>query len=184
MSPVSICVFCGSSPGRRPEHGEAAVGFGRALAARGHTLVYGGARVGLMGQLAQAVLDGGGPVIGVMPRMLVEREKALHELGDLRVVESLAERKALMVELADAFVALPGGLGTLDELFEVLVQAQLGGPDKPCGLLNTLGYYDPVLAWVSRAVQDGFVPAAHGRLLRVASRPEDLLDAVTGVDRG
>ncbi|HUW13230.1 MAG TPA: TIGR00730 family Rossman fold protein, partial [Anaerolineae bacterium] len=137
-----ICVFCGSSPGSRPEFVEAAVQLGEDLARRGITLVYGGGRVGMMGALARGALDAGGEVIGVIPRDLVDQEVAYTDLLDLRVVDTMHERKALMVELAQGFIALPGGLGTLEEFAEVLTWAQLGIHRKPCGVLNVCHYYD------------------------------------------
>ena len=139
-------MFCGSSPGARPVYGEAAEELAGALVDRGLGLVFGGASVGLMGLLADAVLERGGEVTGVIPRALVDREIAHPRVADLRVVESMHERKALMAELADAFVALPGGLGTLEELFEIYTWAQLGLHRKPCALLNVAGYYDGVAA--------------------------------------
>ena len=178
-----ICVFCGSSDGGRPAYTEAAEALGAALADRGQTLVYGGARVGLMGAVARAALDAGGDVIGVMPRGIVEREVAYERLTDLRVVRDMAERKALMDQLSDGFVALPGGFGTLDELSEMLVAAQLGWHAKPMGLLNVAGYYDGALAWIARAVEDGFIPARHAELLHVAPRPDALLDALDAAER-
>ena len=138
-----ICVFCGSSDGAKPEYLDAATELGKQLAATNIGLVYGGASVGLMGAVADAVLAAGGEVTGVMPRSLVEREVAHSKLRDLRVVGSMHERKALMTELADAFIALPGGLGTLEEFFEVWTWAQLGEHTKPLGMLNVAGYYDP-----------------------------------------
>ena len=137
-----LCVFAGSSAGTRREYQAAAVDLGRVLATRGIGLVYGGARVGLMGAVADAVLAGGGEVIGVIPRALVEKEVAHSGLTDLRIVTSMHERKALMADLSDAFIALPGGWGTLDEMFEILTWAQLGLHRKPCGLLNVQGYFD------------------------------------------
>ena len=162
-----MCVFCGSSPGLRASYGEAAEELGNLLVERGITLVYGGAGVGLMGRLADTVMDAGGEAIGVIPRALVDREIAHAGLTDLRVVESMHERKALMADLADAFVALPGGLGTLEELFEVYTWAQLGLHRKPCGLLNVEGYYDGIAAFLDHAVGERFLGEGHRRLLLV-----------------
>jgi uncharacterized protein (TIGR00730 family) len=143
-----ICVFAGSSAGVRPEYLRAAADLGTVLAARGIELVYGGARVGMMGAVAGAVLAGGGRVTGVIPQALVEKEVAHDGLTELRVVTSMHQRKALMADLSDAFIALPGGWGTLDEMFEILTWAQLGLHRKPCGLLNVSGYFDRLLAFL------------------------------------
>jgi uncharacterized protein (TIGR00730 family) len=171
-----VCVFAGSTPGARAEFGMAAATLGRALAARGMGLVYGGARAGLMGILADATLQGGGEAIGVIPRALVAREVAHAGLTALHVVGTMHERKALMADLADAFIALPGGLGTLDELFEILTWAQLGLHRKPCGLLNVQRYFGPLLAFVDHSIEEGFVRRESRRLLVVADRCEALLD--------
>jgi len=173
-----VCVFCGSSPGARPEYAQAARALGEALAKRRVGLVYGGARVGTMGVLASTVLDLHGDVIGVVPRELVEREIAHIDLPDLRIVGSMHERKALMADLADAFIALPGGLGTLDELFEVLSRATLDRQEKPCGLLNICGYYDSLINFLNHAAQEQFIAAAHLSMMPVADRPDALLDAI------
>jgi uncharacterized protein (TIGR00730 family) len=153
----AICVFCGSSLGARPEYGDAAAALGRAIAARGLTLVYGGSNVGMMCRLADAALAAGGRVVGVIPEQLVGWERAHRGLTELHVVSSMHERKALMAGLADAFVALPGGFGTFDEFFEVLTWAQLGIHTKPCALLNVAGYFNDLLAMFSRARADGFL---------------------------
>ena len=171
-----VCVFAGSSAGTRAEYRAAASELGRALAARETGLVYGGARVGLMGIVADAVLAGGGEAIGVIPSAMVAREIAHGGLTDLRVVSSMHERKAAMADLADAFIALPGGWGTWEELFEVVTWAQLGLHQKPCGLLNVQGYFDPLLAFVAHAVEEGFVRREHARMLVVSSAAEPLLD--------
>ena len=171
-----VCVFCGSSSGAAPEYAEAARGLGRALARRGLGLVYGGANVGLMAELADATLDAGGPVVGVIPQALVEAEVAHTRLVDLQVVGSMHERKARMVELADAFIALPGGMGTLEELFEVLTWAQLGFHHKPCGLLDVRSYYRPLLDFLDHAVRERFLKPKHRARLLVAQTPDDLLD--------
>ncbi|MBS1819179.1 MAG: TIGR00730 family Rossman fold protein [Acidobacteria bacterium] len=171
-----LCVFTGSGDGRRPSYRLAAGALGRTLVQRGFDLVYGGARVGLMGAIADAVLDAGGKVTGVIPESLVTREVAHTGLGDLRVVRSMHERKALMAELSDGFIAMPGGWGTLEELFEVLTWAQLGLHTKPCGLLNVDGYFDPLLAFLTHASDEQFVRREHDQWLVVAHRPEELLD--------
>ena len=171
-----LCVFTGSGDGRRPSYRLAAGALGRTLVQRGFDLVYGGARVGLMGAIADAVLDAGGKVTGVIPESLVTREVAHTGLGDLRVVRSMHERKALMAELSDGFIAMPGGWGTLEELFEVLTWAQLGLHTKPCGLLNVDGYFDPLLAFPTHASDEQFVRREHDQWLVVAHRPEELLD--------
>jgi hypothetical protein len=171
-----ICVFCGSSPGARPAYRTAAANLGAALVARGMGLVYGGANVGLMSELAHSVLDAGGEVIGVIPRSLVQRELALTGLADLRITDSMQERKAVMVDLADGFIAMPGGLGTLDELFEVLTWTQLGIHQKPSGLLNVEGYFDALLAFLDHAVAERFVKDVHRSMLIVELEPNRLID--------
>jgi len=170
-----LCVFCGASPGRDPAHAAFAREVGAALAGRGIGVVYGGGRVGLMGALADGALAAGGEVIGVIPRGLVERELAHGGVPDLRVVESLHERKALMASLADGFVALPGGLGTLEELAEAMSWAQLDLHDKPCGVLDPTGYFEPLLGFLDRAVEEGFLTREHRELLVVARDLDDLL---------
>jgi uncharacterized protein (TIGR00730 family) len=171
-----LSVFCGSSSGARPEYVEAAWSFGRLLCDRGIGVVYGGSNVGLMAALANAVLDNRGEIIGVIPRMLVEREVAHIHLEDLRIVESMHERKAMMAELCDGFVALPGGIGTLEEFFEVWTWAQLGVHDKPCGVLNVAGYFDGLLSFLDRAVEEKFVREAHRSMVIVEDDPERLLE--------
>jgi len=170
-----ICVFCGSNEGAQPEYRRAAQHLGQVLVEQGLSLVYGGSKVGLMGEVAQAVLEAGGDVVGVIPSALVEQELAYHRLTDLRVVGSMHERKALMADLADGFVALPGGLGTLEELFEILTWAQLGMHAKPSGLLNVCQYYDRLLDFVGHAVAERFVKPEHGSMLQVDSDPAALL---------
>ncbi len=170
-----ICVFAGSSSGLRPEFRAAAASLGRALYGHGIELVYGGARVGLMGVVADAVMAEGGRVTGVIPDALVSKELAHTGLTELRVVGSMHERKALMAELSDGFVALPGGWGTWEELFEVLTWAQLGLHRKPCGLLNVAGYFDGLLSFMAHAMQEGFVRAEQNTMLLVADTPEALL---------
>ena len=170
-----ICVFCGSSPGARPEYAFAAKELGRLLARKKIGLVYGGARVGMMGAIAAAAVEAGGEVTGVMPGSLVRREVAYTGLKDLRIVETMHERKALMAELSDGFVALPGGLGTIEEFFEVLTWAQLGMHKKPCGLLNVGGYFDPLARFLDHAVDQQFVSPASRGLVIVEKTPEALL---------
>jgi hypothetical protein len=172
-----IAVFCGATPGVDTRHAEAARLLGTVLAARGLGLVTGGGRVGLMGAVADAALEAGGEVVGVIPRRLVDRELAHPGLTRLVVVESLAERKTAMVDLSDGFVALPGGIGTLDELAEVLSWAQLGLHDKPTALLDVGGYWRPLLAWLDAAVAEGYVLPAHRDALVVAEDPDAILDA-------
>lgn len=172
----SICVFCGSSRGALPEFIDVAQRLGEVMVARNLDLVYGGGNVGLMAEVANAVLKAGGRVIGVIPEALMRREVGHGGVTELRVVASMHERKALMAELADAFVALPGGLGTLEELFEVLTWAQLGIHQKACGLLNVANYYDPLLTFLDRAVEQRFVRAEHRQLLRVEEDPERLFE--------
>jgi len=178
----SICVFCGSSPGNDPAYAEAARRLGRTLAERDTTLVYGGGHVGLMGVVADAALEAGGEVIGVMPRSLVDREIGHKGLTKLHVVGSMHERKALMSELSDGFVALPGGNGTLEEFFEVLTWAQLGEHGKPCGLLNVAGYYDPLLKVFDQMVEKDFLRGAHRELVLVADDPSSLLQRFEGYE--
>jgi uncharacterized protein (TIGR00730 family) len=172
-----ICVFCGSGAGKNDRYSTVTVDLARELAARGLGLVYGGGRVGLMGVLAEAALTAGAEVIGVIPRDLLNQEVACLSIADLRVVGSMHERKALMAELADGFVALPGGLGTLEEFFEMLTWAQLGLQRKPCGLLNVDGYFDQLQAFLDHALAEGFLQEANRSLLLVADRPGALLDA-------
>ena len=173
-----ICVFAGSSPGRQPQYVEAAQQLGEELCARGYDLVYGGGRVGLMGTVADSVLGHGGQVIGVIPEALAEKEVAHRGLTDLRVVTSMHERKALMAELSTAFIALPGGLGTLEELFEVLTWVQLGIHTKPCGLVNVGGYFNGLLEFISHAVEERFLKPDHQSMILVDSDIKALLDTV------
>jgi uncharacterized protein (TIGR00730 family) len=171
-----LAIFCGSNPGARPEYVAGAHAFGRVLCQRGIGVVYGGSSVGLMAAVADSVLAELGDIIGVIPRMLVEREVAHQSLGDLRIVDSMHERKALMAELSDGFVALPGGIGTLEEFFEIWTWAQLGVHDKPCGLLNIAGYFDPLLEFLDRTVEEQFVRDVHRSMVIVESDPVALLD--------
>ena len=178
MVMTRICVFAGSSSGARAEYLGAASDLGKLFAARGIELVYGGARVGLMGAIADAVLADGGRVTGVIPKALVEKEVAHSGLTDLRIVTSMHQRKALMADLSDAFIALPGGWGTLDEMFEILTWAQLGLHRKPCGLLNVLGYFERLLSFLDHTMEQGFVRREYGSLLSTSDDPAALLDAI------
>ncbi|HUL79451.1 MAG TPA: TIGR00730 family Rossman fold protein, partial [Vicinamibacteria bacterium] len=169
-----VCVFCGSSPGRDARYAAAAADLARGLVARGIGVVFGGGSVGLMGVLADRVLSGGGRLTGVIPHGLAARELAHRGVPDMRVVPTMHARKALMAELADGFVALPGGTGTLEELFEIVTWGQLGIHHKPVGVLNVAGYYDPLVALLEHAAAEGFVPG--GRLVLVDVDAERLLD--------
>jgi uncharacterized protein (TIGR00730 family) len=171
----AVCVFCGSNAGARSEYRASATRLGNLLGSNGIDVVYGGASVGLMGAVADAALAAGGRVVGVIPRRLVDRELAHPGLAELHVTESMHERKALMSDLSDGFVALPGGFGTLEELAEVTTWAQLGLHRKPIGLLNVTGYFDLLLEFAGRMVADGFLSTEHRRLLITATTPEDLL---------
>jgi uncharacterized protein (TIGR00730 family) len=171
-----LCVFCGSSEGARPAYAHAARRLGRELVARKLGLVYGGCSVGLMGVLADTVLGGGGEVIGVIPEPLVSRELAHTGLTELRVVGSMHERKATMASLVDGFIALPGGLGTLEETFEILTWAQLGIHAKPVGVLNVEGYWDGLRRLLAHAVEERFVRPEYAALLHFADTPTDLLE--------
>jgi uncharacterized protein (TIGR00730 family) len=177
---VRYCVFCGSSPGRRPVYAQAAAALGRTLAEAGIGLVYGGASVGLMGIVADAAQAHGGEVIGVIPRSLVDKEVAHGGLSDLRVVESMHQRKALMAELSDGFIALPGGIGTLEELFEVWTWAQLGDHGKPCALLNVGGFYDGLSSFLDHVVEEAFLRPMHRDMLIVEQDVGGLLSALAG----
>jgi len=174
-----VCVFAGSSAGAQPEYRQAAQALGRALGERGIGVVYGGACVGLMGVMADAALAAGSEVTGVIPSALVAKEIAHRGLTDLRVVESMHERKALMADRSDAFVALPGGWGTLDEFFEVLTWGQLGLHRKPCGLLNVRGYFDRLLSFLDHSVDEGFVRREYRSMIAVADSPDSLLDMLS-----
>lgn len=175
-----LCVFCGSSVGAPPRYAEEARVLGRLLVRRGWGLVFGGGHIGLMGVLADAVLQAEGEAVGVIPQALVDRELAHPGVTDLRIVGSMHERKALMADLSQAFVALPGGYGTADEFFEMLTWAQLKIHAKPIGLLNTGDFFDPLLAWIDRAVADGFIKPAYRQLIKVENEVERLLDRVLG----
>jgi uncharacterized protein (TIGR00730 family) len=172
----TICVFMGSRGGTRSEYTAAAAQIGRELAKRGYGLVYGGGNVGLMTVVADTMLDCGGHVTGVIPENLVGKEVAHRGLSDLRIVQSMHERKAVMAELSDGFIALPGGIGTLEEFFEVLSWAQLGIHDKPCGLLNVCEYYRSIIQFLDCAVDEGFLKPQHRALLIAEEEPVRLLD--------
>jgi uncharacterized protein (TIGR00730 family) len=177
-----VCVFCGSNPGARPAYAQAAAALGLELVRRGIRLVYGGGRTGLMGVLADAVLTAGGEVTGLMPRALVAREVAHTGLTELRVVNSMHERKLGMAELADAFIALPGGLGTLEEFCEVVTWTQLGIHRKPCALLNVEGFFDALLQYLDQAVREEFLRPAHRAVVLAHHEPAGLLDALESVE--
>lgn len=180
MNIRNICVYCGSSPGRIDLYSDAARQLAEALVKRDIGLVYGGASIGLMGTVADQVLALGGRVVGVIPESLATREVAHHGLTELHVTRSMHERKTLMAERADGFIALPGGIGTMEEIFEIWTWAQLGLHHKPCGLLNVAGYYDPLHAFLDHTVTEGFVqPVIRGMLL-VESDPDNLLDRFAG----
>lgn len=176
--PKRLCVFCGSAKGRRPEYAETAVAMGRLLAARGIGLVYGGGNVGLMGLLADACLQAGGEVTGVIPEALMQKEVGHLALTHLEIVDSMHTRKARMAELSDGFVALPGGFGTFEELCEVLTWGQLGFHEKPVGLVNVADYFGPLIALCDRAVAEGFMRPEHRGLLQDAATPEAALAAM------
>lgn len=173
----SICIYCGSNPGTRPEYIEQAQVFARMLARRGIRVVYGGASVGIMGAIADAALAEGGIVVGVIPQSLVDREVAHDGLTQLIVTSSMHERKARMADLSDAFVALPGGIGTLEEIFEIWTWSQLGLHEKPCGLLNIGGYYDSLERFLDETVVNGFLGSGHRSMLLTADTGETLLSA-------
>jgi len=172
----NVCVYCGSSAGRDPAYVEAAGALGRALVARGLGLVYGGASVGVMGAVADAVLDLGGRAVGVIPEALMRKEIAHGGLTELVVTSSMHERKTRMAELSDAFVALPGGIGTLEEIFEAWTWGQLGLHAKPFGFLNVAGYWDGLVSFLDHAVRERFVREPHRAMLVVSEDPEELLD--------
>ena len=172
-----ICVYCGSSPGNDPTYLQAARSLGQEIANRKLTLVYGGGRIGLMGEVARSVLNNRGQVIGVIPKALVDQELAFNnDRLDLRVVNSMHERKAMMAELSDGFIALPGGYGTIEEIFEVLTWVQLGLHTKPCGLINISHYYDHLIEFLDYAVEQGFIHQPHRELIMQDQTPSQLLD--------
>ncbi|QEZ46035.1 TIGR00730 family Rossman fold protein [Cupriavidus oxalaticus] len=179
----SVCVYCGSSPGNRPEYAEGAHLLGRTLAERGLALVYGGGKVGLMGTVADAVLEHGGTVIGIIPEALMQKEVGHRGLTELHVVRNMHERKQMMADRSDAFIAMPGGVGTFEELFETFTWLQLGYHDKPVGLLNVGGFYDGMLGFLGHAVQEGFLKQVHADLLHVADLPGTLLDQLAAAPR-
>src|SRR4029453_8153721 len=170
-----VCVFCGSSVGTRPVYAEAAREMGALLAKKGIALVYGGGNVGLMGVLADAALAAGGEVIGVIPSVLADREIAHPGLSDLRIVDSMHTRKAMMAELSDAFVAMPAGVGTFAEFFEAVTWTQLGLHKKACGLLDVDGFYTPLAGFIDRAVTEGFIKSIHRSAVVIDSEPDGLL---------
>jgi len=174
----SICVFCGSNPGANAEFSSLATAFGKEIAKQGLTLVYGGGKVGLMGAVADAALEHGGRVNGVIPEFLARKEVAHQGVTELEVVETMHQRKMRMFEQSDAFVALPGGLGTLEEIFEVVTWAQLGFHRKPCGFLNVAGYYDDLLSFLDTCTEQRFVKGIHRRMLLVETDPGALIAAV------
>ena len=173
-----FCVFCGSSLGKAPVYAEAAMALGRAMAVKKIGLVFGGGRIGLMGVIADSVMASGGEAIGVIPKALKERELGHAGVTELRVVSSMHARKAMMAELSDGFIAMPGGFGTLDELCEILTWAQLGIHEKPCGLLNVNNFFAPLLALFDHQMEEGFLAAKHRALLRVADEPGPLIEAL------
>jgi hypothetical protein len=179
-----ICVFTGSRHGARSEYAEAAKRLGCELVARNYGLVYGGGNVGLMTVIADTVLELNGHVTGVIPDSLVSKEVAHGGLSELKIVNSMHERKALMAELSDGFIAMPGGIGTMEEFFEVLSWAQLGIHEKPCGLLNVCGYYDPLIQFLDHAVGEDFIKPKHRALLVVESEPAKLLDRFEAIMAG
>jgi uncharacterized protein (TIGR00730 family) len=177
-----VCVFSGSRPGARPSYVAAARALGAAIARRGMGVVYGGASVGLMGAMADAAMEAGADVIGVIPQALVDKEVAHRDLTELVVVATMHERKAKMSDLADAFIALPGGFGTLEELFEVITWAQLGIHQKPLGLFDVEGYWDPLVRFIDHSIVEGFVPADQRALFVVEREPDAMLDALVRYD--
>jgi uncharacterized protein (TIGR00730 family) len=179
----TVCVYCGSSPGRSPAFLEAARALGHEIARRDIRLVYGGATVGLMGEVARSVLDEGGKVTGVIPQALADQEVAFKELDNLIIVNGMHERKARMIELSDGFIAMPGGFGTFDEFFEVLTWAQLGMHAKPCGMLNIDNYYNGLQTFLDHAVQEMFIHAPHREMVLSAPSPVGLLDLMAAYDR-
>ncbi|KDR38755.1 TIGR00730 family Rossman fold protein [Caballeronia glathei] len=172
----AVCVYCGSAPGARPVYAEAAKAFGRALVEADMSLVYGGGRVGLMGLIADEVLANGGRAVGVIPELLLKKEVGHTDLTELHVVPDMHERKKKMADLSDAFVAMPGGVGTFEELFEVYTWAQLGYHQKPVALLDVDGYYDPLLSMLQHTVEEGFMRRAYLDMLQVAADPAAMID--------
>ncbi len=179
MALKRICVYCGSSNGKDPAYTEAATDLGRALHKSGIGLVYGGAAVGVMGAIADSILEAGGEAIGVIPKSLALKEVAHEHLTELHVVDTMHQRKAMMAELSDGFIALPGGWGTLEELFEMLTWAQLGFHNKPCGILNIKGYYDGLIEFLNTAFEQQFVKEVYRPMLLTADNADDLLALYT-----
>ena len=177
-----VCVFCGSSVGTNPAYQETARTLGRLLAERGIGLVYGGGAVGLMGVIADATLEAGGSVIGVIPQALFDREIGHSGVTDLRIVDSMHTRKAMMADLSDAFIAMPGGVGTFEEFFEAITWTQLGLHRKPCGLLNVAGFYTPLALFIDQAVSEGFIKPIHRTAIIVDSDPARLLESLSTID--
>lgn len=178
MKRESFAIFCGSSAGTNPIYIEVAEEIGKELAVRGKTLVYGGAQVGCMGAVANAALRKDGEVIGVIPQKLKDVEIAHHHLTKLHIVETMHERKAKMADLADGFIALPGGAGTLEEWFEVFTWAQIGYHEKPCGLLNVNHFFDPLIKMIDHTIQEGFMNEAYREMIIISSDPKELLDKI------
>lgn len=174
-----ICVYCGSGLGKGPAYAEAAAALGRAMVRRECGLVFGGGKIGMMGVIARAVLDAGGQAIGVIPQALMDRDLALDRVTELHVVADMHDRKAMMAQLADAFVALPGGFGTMEELLEILTWAQLGFHVKPVGLLNVSGYFDHLIRFLEHAVTEGFIAPPYMKLLLIHEDPVALLAMLT-----
>ena len=181
-SPKRICVFCGSSPGVDPIYVETAVKLGHLLAHQGIGLVYGGASIGVMGAVANAALEAGGEVIGVMPKHLIDKEVGHSNLTELYVTRNMHERKMRMADLSDGFIALPGGMGTLEEVFEILTWGQLGIHEKPCGFVNVNGYYDKLLQFLDHSVEQGFLRPQHRAIALVDESAEGLLMKLLGYD--
>lgn len=179
----AVCVYCGSSPGFRAEYAQGARDLGRALVERDMALVYGGGKVGLMGIVADSVLEHGGTAIGVIPDALMQKEVGHRGLTELHVVRNMHERKQMMADRADAFIAMPGGVGTFEELFETFTWLQLGYHDKPVGLLNVAGFYDRMVDFLSHAVDEGFLKRIHADLLHVADTPDALLGQLAAAPR-
>ena len=177
-----LCVFCGSSVGANPAYAEVAATLGTLLAERGIGLVYGGGNVGLMGVIADAALAAGGEVIGVIPQALADREVAHHGVTELRIVDSMHTRKAMMADLSDAFLAMPGGVGTFEEFFEAITWTQLGLHRKPCGLLNVAGFYTPLALFIDQAVSEGFIKPVHRAAIIVDDDPARLLDTLSTIE--
>ncbi|RAL22803.1 TIGR00730 family Rossman fold protein [Lujinxingia litoralis] len=180
MSLASLCVYCGSSPGNDPRFVDGARALGNAMARRQCALVYGGSRFGMMGAIADSVLEAGGRAIGILPHGLSTKEAGHPGLDELHMVDSMHQRKALMIEKSQGFVAMPGGMGTFEELCEVVTWSQLGIHQRPIGIYNLLGYFDPFLTFLDHAVESGFLKRSHRELLLVEDDPERLLDRMEG----